>query len=471
MSGKTLYRKVWDAHVVGRLPTGQTQVLIGLHLIHEVTSPQAFDMLREQGLKVAFPERTVATVDHIVPTKNQGRPFEDDQAEAMMSALEKNAREFGIRLFGVGDARQGIVHVIGPETGLTQPGMTVACGDSHTSTHGAFGCLAWGIGTSQIKDVLATQSLAMSELRVRRINVNGALGRHITAKDVILAIIRKLGVKGGIGHAYEYGGSAIDRMSMEERMSICNMSIEGGARIGYVNPDETTFAYIRGREFSPKDGAFDRAVAYWKSTASDSNAAYDDVVDLDAASIQPMITWGITPGQAVGIKEHLPRPEDLSSDDRAGAELAYRHMGLEPGRRAEGIPIDVAFIGSCTNSRISDLRAAAAAVKGKKVAPGVRALVVPGSNSVKRQAEAEGLDRIFREAGFEWRAAGCSMCLAMNPDKLKGREVCASSSNRNFIGRQGSPTGRTILMSPVMVVAAAVNGKLTDVREFVEASP
>ncbi|OGH63215.1 MAG: 3-isopropylmalate dehydratase large subunit [Candidatus Lindowbacteria bacterium RIFCSPLOWO2_12_FULL_62_27] len=467
MAGRNLFQKVWESHAVAQLPTGQTQLLIGLHLVHEVTSPQAFDMLREQGLAVAFPGRTYATVDHIVPTDARTRPFADGQAEEMMSALERNAREFGIAFFGLGDGRQGIVHVIGPETGLTQPGMTIACGDSHTSTHGAFGSLAFGVGTSQIKDVLATQCLAMTPLKVRRIEVTGALPRGVYSKDVILAIIRKLGVNGGIGYAYEYGGPCVERMTMEERMSICNMSIEGGARIGYVNPDETTFNYIRGREYSPSGAAFDRAVAFWTSVASDRDAAYDDGVELDASEIEPHVTWGITPGQAVGITERVPDPARLPEAERATAAQALKHMGLEAGARLEGLPIDVAFIGSCTNSRLSDLREAASVVKGRHVAPSVRALVVPGSERVKRAAEAEGLDRIFTNAGFEWRGAGCSMCLGMNPDKLKGRELCASSSNRNFIGRQGSPQGRTILMSPVMVAAAAIEGKLADARKYV----
>ncbi len=466
MAGKSLFRKIWDLHAVAKLPTGQTQLFIGLHLVHEVTSPQAFDMLREQNLRVAFPDRNVATVDHIVPTASQARPFADRQAEDMMKAIERNAKEFGIRFFGIGDAHQGIVHVIGPETGLTQPGLTIACGDSHTSTHGAFGSLAFGIGTSQVKDVLATQCLAMTELKVRRINVTGRLRPGVYAKDVILAIIRKLGVNGGIGYAYEYAGDTVHRMTMEERMSICNMSIEGGARIGYINPDETTFEFIRGREFAPKGGDFDRAVQYWKSVSSDADAHYDSVVDLNAAELEPMVTWGITPGQAIGIRERMPALAEFPESERKSAELAYHHMGFEPGRPIAGTPIDVAFIGSCTNSRLSDLREAARIVKGRKVAKTVRALVVPGSTSVKEKAEAEGLDRIFSEAGFEWRAAGCSMCLAMNPDKLKGREICASSSNRNFIGRQGSSTGRTILMSPVMVAAAAIEGRLVDAREF-----
>jgi 3-isopropylmalate/(R)-2-methylmalate dehydratase large subunit len=462
--GRTLYEKIWDAHTVDILPTGQTQLFIGLHLIHEVTTPQAFDMLRERGLKVAFPERTFATADHIVPTDMRTRPFLDAQAEAMMAALERNAREFGIEFYGLESERQGIVHVIGPQLGLTQPGMTLACGDSHTSTHGAFGTLAFGIGTTQVRDVLATQTLAMDKLKVRRINVNGSLSAGVYPKDVILHIIRRLGVGGGKGFAYEYGGDAIERMGMEGRMTVCNMSIEGGALVGYVNPDETTFAFLRGRPFAPEGEAFERAVAYWRSVASDPDARYDDIVDLEGSQIEPTVTWGINPGQAIGVREKLPRPEELQ--DPQGARRAYEHMGWEPGKPILGTPIDVAFIGSCTNSRLSDLREAAKVVKGKRVHPRVRALVVPGSTEVKKAAEEEGLAEIFRAAGFEWRAAGCSMCLGMNPDQLRGREVCASTSNRNFIGRQGSPGGRTILMSPAMVAAAAVSGAIVDVRDY-----
>ena len=464
MAGRTLYDKIWDSHTVDILPTGQTQLFVGLHLIHEITTAPAFDMLRENGYKVAFPERTFATVDHIVPTDVRTRPFLDPEAETLIQVLEKNVGEFGIDFFGLDSDRQGIVHVIGPQLGLTQPGITLACGDSHTSTHGAFGTLAFGIGTSQVRDVLATQTIAIDRLKVRRINVNGALPPGVYAKDVILNIIRRLGVSGGKGFAYEYAGAVIDRMNMEERMTVCNMSIEGGALVGYVNPDQTTFDFLRGREFIPKGDAFDRAVAYWKSVASDANAHYDDIVDLEGAKLEPTVTWGINPGQAVAVSEKLPRPEEFA--DPEGARKAYDHMGWNPGAPILGTPINVAFVGSCTNSRLSDLRAAAKIAQGKKVAPGIRALVVPGSAQVKTLAEKEGLDKIFTAAGFEWREAGCSMCLAMNPDRLQGREVCASSSNRNFIGRQGSPGGRTLLMSPAMVTAAALNGKVVDVREY-----
>ncbi len=466
--GRSLLEKIWEAHAVRELPSGQTQLFIGLHLVHEVTSPQAFEMLREQGLRVLFPERTFATVDHIIPTDTRQRPYADAQAEGMMRAIERNCAEFGIRLFEANSGNQGIVHVLGPELGLTQPGMTVACGDSHTSTHGALGTVAFGIGTSQVRDVLATQCLAMQRPKVRRIVVGGKLGRGVYAKDVILHIIRRLGVKGGVGYAYEYAGEVIERMSMEERMTVCNMSIEGGARLGYVNPDETTFAYLRGREFAPKGDAFERAVQWWKSMASDPDAHYDDVVHIAGEEIAPTVTWGINPGQAIGVDEVVPPPEAFPPDEREVAEEAYRYMDLRPGQPIRGMKIDVAFIGSCTNGRLEDLREAAKVARLGKVKPHVKALVVPGSERVARAAEAEGLDEVFRAAGFEWRLPGCSMCLAMNPDKLVGRQVCASSSNRNFKGRQGSPAGRTLLMSPAMVAAAAIAGEVVDVREILD---
>jgi 3-isopropylmalate/(R)-2-methylmalate dehydratase large subunit len=464
MAGRTLYDKIWESHAVGILPTGQTQLFIGLHLIHEITTAPAFDMLRENGMDVAFRDRTFATVDHIVPTDVRQRPFLDREAEELIQALEKNVEQFGVEFFGLDSMNQGIVHVIGPQLGLTQPGMTLACGDSHTSTHGAFGTLAFGIGTSQVRDVLATQTLAMDKLQVRRINLSGALGTGVYAKDVILYIIRRLGVAGGKGFAYEYGGEVIDRMSMEERMTVCNMSIEGGALVGYVNPDQTTFEYLKGRPHAPKGDAFERALKYWESVASDSDAQYDDLVCYEAREIEPTVTWGINPGQSVGISERLPKPAEYADPD--GAKKAYEHMGWQPGAPILGTPINVAFIGSCTNGRLADLRAAAKIAKGRKVNSAVRALVVPGSAEVKKLAEQEGLHDVFEAAGFQWRAAGCSMCLAMNPDKLNGREVSASSSNRNFIGRQGSPQGRTLLMSPAMVAAAALNGKVVDVREY-----
>jgi 3-isopropylmalate/(R)-2-methylmalate dehydratase large subunit len=461
----TLFQKVWDAHAVRTLPSGQTQLFVGLHLIHEVTSPQAFDMLRQHGWSVPYPQRTFATVDHIVPTSSLQRPFLDVTAEEMTSALERNCRQYGIPLYAPGAEgaeHQGIVHVIGPELGLTQPGMTIACGDSHTSTHGALGAIAFGIGTSQVRDVLASQCLALDPLKVRRIDVNGTLAPGVYAKDVILTIIRKLGVNGGAGFAYEYAGHTVDRMTIEERMTMCNMSIEGGARVGYVNPDDTTFAYLRGRTFAPEGQAFDRAVSWWRRIASDPGARYDDRVTLDAGSIEPTVTWGINPGQSVGISERIAANAD---------EEALAFMGFERGARLEGTRIDVAFIGSCTNGRLSDLEEAAKLVRGRRVASHVKALVVPGSQAVRRAAEARGLDQIFTKAGFEWRGAGCSMCLAMNPDRLEGRQVCASSSNRNFKGRQGSPTGRTLLMSPAMVAAAAVAGEVVDVRQMLELAP
>ena len=462
--GRPLLRKVWDLHAVRTLPTGQTQLFVGLHLVHEVTSPQAFAMLREQGWTVAFPSRTVATVDHIIPTKDVARPFADSRAEEMLVSLQQNARQYGVPLHDLGAPEQGIVHVIGPELGLTQPGMTIACGDSHTSTHGAFGALAFGIGTSQVRDVLASQCLAMDPMKLRRIDVRGRLAPGVYAKDVILAILRTLGVKGGVGFAYEYGGEAVSAMSMEERMTLCNMSIEGGARAGYVNPDETTFAYLKGRPAAPEGEAWARAVAWWRTMASDADAAYDDRVSLDGSALEPQVTWGINPGQSTGVSGRVPKVADAAPEGRAQVAEALDYMGFSGGETIAGTRIDVAFIGSCTNGRLSDLREAARVVKGRKVAKGVRALAVPGSNAVRAAAEKEGLDAVFRDAGFEWRLAGCSMCLAMNPDRLVGREVCASSSNRNFKGRQGSPTGRTLLMSPAMVAAAALAGEVTDVR-------
>ncbi|MFT5170678.1 MAG: 3-isopropylmalate/(R)-2-methylmalate dehydratase large subunit [Candidatus Marinamargulisbacteria bacterium] len=464
MSGKTLYQKLWNKHRVTTLATGQDQIFIGLHLIHEVTTPQAFAQLNESGKKVAFPERTFATLDHIVPTKSQARPYQDQQAEVMATALETNIEKHGIKFFGPDSNRQGIVHVIGPELGLTQPGMTVACGDSHTSTHGAFGSLGFGIGTTEVGLVLATQTLALSPFKVRRITVNGTLKAGVFSKDVILKIIQTLGVKGGIGFAYEFGGTVFDVMTMEERMSVCNMSIEGGARIGYVNPDQTTFDYLEGREFSPKGEAFEKAKIYWASIASDPDARYDDVVQINGDELEPMVTWGITPGQSVGVSENIPTLADLPEPERKVAAEAFAHMEFKPGAPITSVPINMAFIGSCTNSRISDLREAAKILASRKVHSDVTLLVVPGSQQVKAQAEAEGLHKTFTEAGAEWREPGCSMCLAMNPDKLIKNQICASSSNRNFIGRQGSPTGRTLLMSPAMVAAAAIVGHVTDVR-------
>ncbi len=463
---KSLFQKVWEAHTVGKLANGQTQLLIGTHLIHEVTSPQAFGMLRDLGLKVAFPARTFATVDHIVPTDQFVEPYRDPLAQAMMDELRKNCAEFGITFFDRATGKQGIVHIVGPEQGITQPGTTIACGDSHTSTHGAFGAIAFGIGTSQVRDVLATQTMALAPLKVRRIEVNGKLRPGVYAKDVILHIIRTLGVNGGTGFAYEYAGEVFNRFTMEERMTVCNMSIEGGARVGYVNPDDTTFEYLKGRPYSPKGAEWDAAVARWRGVASDPGCHYDDVVKINADDIAPTVTWGINPGQGISINENIPDPETTTSvDEKAGIVEALAYMKLQPGAPIKGTKIDVAFLGSCTNGRLSDFQEVAKFLKGKRVAPGVKAIAVPGSQIVALQCEKLGLDKILSEAGFEWRAAGCSMCLAMNPDKLVGEQLCASSSNRNFKGRQGSPTGRTILMSPVMVAAAAVTGRVADARE------
>jgi 3-isopropylmalate/(R)-2-methylmalate dehydratase large subunit len=467
MSQRTLFDKVWDLHTIATLPSGQTQLFIGLHLIHEVTSPQAFAMLKERGSTVMFPDRTVATVDHIVPTEDQSRPFADPLAEAMMAELEKNVAAHNIRFYNIGSGSQGIVHIIAPEQGLTQPGMTIACGDSHTSTHGAFGAISFGIGTSQVRDVLAAQSLALAKLKVRRIEVNGTLQPGVYAKDVVLHIIRKLGVKGGVGYAYEFAGTTFDRMDMESRMTVCNMAIEGGARCGYVNPDQITYDYLKGRDFAPKAADWDQAVDWWESLRSDADAEYDDVVVFDAATISPTVTWGITPGQGIGVDETVPTLAQTLEEDRPLTQDAYAYMDLQPGQALAGTKVDVCFIGSCTNGRISDLREAARIAQGHQVANGVKAFVVPGSERVKQQAETEGLDKIFTAAGFEWREAGCSMCLAMNPDRLEGRQISASSSNRNFKGRQGSASGRTLLMSPAMVVAAAITGVVTDVRSLV----
>ena len=465
-SPQSLFQKVWDAHAVRKLANGQTQLLIGTHLIHEVTSPQAFGMLRDLGLKVLMPHRTFATVDHIVPTDQLVEPYKDDLAQAMMDELRKNTQEFGITFFDRATGKQGIVHIVGPEQGITQPGTTIACGDSHTSTHGAFGAIAFGIGTSQVRDVLATQTMALGQLKVRRIEVNGRLRPGVYAKDVILHIIRILGVNGGTGYAYEYAGSVFDGFTMEERMTVCNMSIEGGARVGYVNPDDTTFAYLKGRPYSPTGAAWDAAVARWRSFASDAGCHYDDVVKIDAASIAPTVTWGINPGQGIAITETIPDPAKATkADEKAGIEEALAYMKLQPGAPIKGTKINVAFLGSCTNGRLSDFREVAKYLKGRKVAAGVKAIAVPGSQIVALQCEKEGIDKVLAEAGFEWRGAGCSMCLAMNPDKLVGDELCASSSNRNFKGRQGSPTGRTVLMSPLMVAAAAVTGTVADARE------
>jgi 3-isopropylmalate/(R)-2-methylmalate dehydratase large subunit len=463
---KTLFEKVWDAHSVRQLANGQTQLVVGTHLIHEVTSPQAFGMMRDLGLKVAMPHRTFATVDHIVPTDQVAEPYADPLADAMIKELRKSCQEFGITFFDRSTGKQGIVHIVGPEQGITQPGTTIACGDSHTSTHGAFGAIAFGIGTTQIRDVLATQTMALGRLKVRRIEVNGKLRPGVYAKDVILHIILTLGVNGGTGYAYEYAGEVFDRFTMEERMTVCNMSIEGGARAGYVNPDETTFAYLKGRPYAPKGAEWDAAVARWQGFASDPGCAYDDLVKISASDIAPTVTWGINPGQGLPITGSIPDPAKATSDDeRSSIEEALAYMKLQPGAPIKGTKIDVAFMGSCTNGRLSDFQEVARFLKGKKVAPGVKAIAVPGSQGVGLLCAELGIDQVFRDAGFEWRNAGCSMCLAMNPDKLVGDQLCASSSNRNFKGRQGSPTGRTVLMSPLMVAAAAITGAVADARE------
>ena len=463
--GKNLYQKVWDDHVVGQLESGQYQLFIALHLIHEVTSPQAFGMLKDKGLGVAYPKRTFATVDHIIPTTDQSRPLGDDMAEKMIQVLSDATQEAGIEFFAPRSGSQGIVHVVGPELGLTQPGMTICCGDSHTSTHGAFGCIALGIGTSQVRDVLASQTLAMDPLKVRRIRVEGTLSTGVTAKDVTLHIIRMLGVNGGVGYAYEYAGSAIENMSMEERMTVCNMSIEGGARCGYINPDQTTFDFLKGKERAPQGVEFDAAVERWKSYASDADASYDDEIVIQAAEIKPTVTWGITPAQSISIEELTPDPEAVEGLDKDLINDALSYMKLSANAPIKGTKIDVAFIGSCTNGRLSDFEAVAKLIEGKHVAANVKAIAVPGSEKVDVAARALGLHKTFEAAGFEWRLPGCSMCLAMNPDKLVGDEICASSSNRNFVGRQGSPTGRTLLMSPMMVAAAAIEGQVADARE------
>jgi 3-isopropylmalate/(R)-2-methylmalate dehydratase large subunit len=467
--GKNLYQKVWDEHAVGTLADGRTQLFIGTHLIHEVTSPQAFGMLRDLGLEVKFPHRTFATVDHIVPTDNQQQPFADPLANAMIDELRKNVQEFGIKYFDLASGQQGIVHIVGPEQGITQPGTTIVCGDSHTATHGAFGAIAFGIGTSQVRDVLATQTVAMEKLDVRRINVDGKLRPGVYAKDVALHIIRLLGANGGIGFAYEYGGSVFDNMTMEERMTVCNMAIEGGARCGYVNPDQTTFDFLKGRPYSPKGEAWDEAVERWKSYASDADAEYGDVVNIKAEDIEPTVTWGISPDHGIAISETIPDPENAKDEvEKSVIVEALEYMKLPAGAPIEGVKVDVAFIGSCTNGRISDFREVAQFLKGHKVADGVKAIAVPGSQITDALCKKEGIDQVFTDAGFEWRAAGCSMCLAMNPDKLVGDQLCASSSNRNFKGRQGSTTGRTVLMSPLMVAAAAVQGELADARKVFE---
>jgi 3-isopropylmalate/(R)-2-methylmalate dehydratase large subunit len=462
---RTLFEKIWDAHVVAQPAERSPIIYIDLHLVHEVTSPQAFEGLREAGRKVRQPGRTVATVDHNVPTEPRGTPIADLIAAKQIATLQANCREFGIRLFDIDSPEQGIVHVIGPELGLTQPGMTIVCGDSHTSTHGAFGALAFGIGTSEVEHVLATQCLAQNKPRTMKIDVHGRLAEGVTAKDLALGIIGQIGTDGATGHVIEYAGEAVRGLSMEGRMTLCNMSIEAGARAGMVAPDETTIAYIAGRRFAPVGDEWDKALEYWRTLATDNGAKFDSVVAIDAAQFCPFVTWGTNPGMVAPVTGRVPETGSLKDGDRRSAELALQYMGLEPGKRIEDISIDRVFIGSCTNSRIEDLRAAARVARGHRVSPKVRAMVVPGSQSVKRAAEAEGLHRIFLDAGFEWRESGCSMCLGMNPDILQPGERCASTSNRNFEGRQGRG-GRTHLVSPMMAAAAAIAGHFTDIRNW-----
>jgi 3-isopropylmalate/(R)-2-methylmalate dehydratase large subunit len=463
---RTLFEKVWDAHLIRREDGHPDLLYVDLHLVHEVTSPQAFDGLRLQNRSVRRPERTVATADHNVPTWPRSLPITDDIARRQIEALEKNVEEFGITYYGINDSRQGIVHVIGPELGYTQPGMTIVCGDSHTSTHGAFGSLAFGIGTSQVEQVLATQCLWMQRPRTLKVNVQGSLRPGVTAKDLILRIIGVLGVEGGRGQAIEYGGEAIRALSMEGRMTVCNMSIEAGARAGMIAPDDTTFAYIRGREHAPKGDAFQRAVDGWKALVSDEGAEFDRVVELDASTLAPTVTWGTTPGMVVPVTGEVPDPERSSDPaEREAGRRALEYMGLVPGTPIQDIRLDRVFIGSCTNARLEDLRSAAQIVRGKKIHPNVRGMVVPGSTQLKKDAEQEGLDEIFTSAGFEWREAGCSMCLGMNPDILGPGERCASTSNRNFEGRQGRG-GRTHLVSPPMAAAAGIAGRFVDVRTW-----
>jgi len=466
MSGKkTLFEKVWEAHLVAE-PTGRSPLLyIDLHLVHEVTSPQAFDGLRAAGRKLRQTQRTFATVDHNVPTEPRGTPITDPFAARQIEALQKNCREFGVRLFDMDSPEQGIVHVIGPELGFTQPGMTIVCGDSHTSTHGAFGALAFGIGTSEVEHVLATQCLPQRKPKTMKIEVNGSLPEGVSAKDLALGVIGKIGTDGATGHVIEYAGEVIRGLSMEGRMTLCNMSIEAGARAAMVAPDETTFAYVKGRRFAPQGEAWEKAVRYWRTLDSDAGASFDKVLEIDAATLAPFVTWGTNPGMVVQVTERVPELNGASDGDRRATEKALEYMGLQPGTKIEDIAIDRVFIGSCTNSRLEDLRAAARVAKGYRVNPKVRAMVVPGSQSVKHAAEQEGLHEIFRAAGFEWRESGCSMCLGMNPDILQPGERCASTSNRNFEGRQGRG-GRTHLVSPMMAAAAAISGHFTDIRKW-----
>jgi 3-isopropylmalate/(R)-2-methylmalate dehydratase large subunit len=463
---RTLFDKVWDAHVVERLPDGTCVLYIDRHLVHEVTSPQAFDGLRLANRQVRRPDATIAVADHNVPTTDRSAGIAEEESRVQVDALERNVAEFGVPYIPMLDARQGIVHIIGPELGVSLPGMTIVCGDSHTSTHGALGSLAFGIGTSEVEHVLATQTLLQKPAKNLLVRVEGALPAGCTAKDIVLAIIGRIGTAGGTGHVIEYAGSTIRALDMAGRMTVCNMSIEAGARAGMIAPDETTFEYVRGKPYSPQGAALDRAIEYWRTLAADPGAEYDKIVEIDAATIAPMVTWGTNPEAVVPITGAVPDPAaEADEAKRAQMQRMLDYMGLEAGQKLDGVKVDVVFIGSCTNGRIEDIRDVARVARGKRVADGVRALVVPGSGLVKQQAEAEGLDRVLLEAGFEWREAGCSMCLGMNPDKLARGQRCASTSNRNFEGRQG-PGGRTHLVSPAMAAAAAVTGHLTDVREL-----
>lgn len=466
--GKTMYEKIWDAHLVYDSPGETSIIYVDRHLVHEVTSPQAFEGLRMTKRKVRCPDKTVATMDHNVSTRTKEWSLIEETSRIQMETLSKNCKEFGVKLYDFENKDQGIVHIIGPELGVTQPGMVIVCGDSHTSTHGAFGALAFGIGTSEVEHVLATQTLQQNKAKSMLIQIDGTLGFGVTAKDIILYIIGQIGTAGATGYVVEYAGSAIRSLSMEGRMTICNMSIEAGARAGMIAPDETTYAYLQGRDFAPKGKEWDKALADWKTLPSDTDARFDKVVKIKAEDIKPQVTWGTSPGQVVSVEDPVPDPEKIADPvQRQAARNALKYMDLKPGTPMTSIVIDKVFLGSCTNARIEDLRAAAELVKGKKVASKVHAIVVPGSGRVRRQAEKEGLDQIFKDAGFEWRYAGCSMCLGMNDDQLKKGERCASSSNRNFEGRQG-PGGRTHLMSPQMVIAAAVAGHITDVRDILK---
>ena len=461
---QTLFEKVWNAHVVAQEPDSPVVLYIDLHLVHEVTSPQAFTGLRGRGLKVRRPDKTLATMDHSIPTHDPSLPILDELAAKQIRQMEINAKEFGITLHGMNSPHRGIVHVIGPELGLTQPGMTIVCGDSHTSTHGAFGALAFGIGTSEVEMVLAAQCLLQRKPKTCEVRVEGGLSKGVSSKDIILALIAKIGVGGGTGHVLEYTGPAIRALTMEQRMTICNMSIEGGARAGMIAPDEATFEYIAGREFAPKGEDWEAAVAKWKRLPTDDGATYDKTVTLNAGELVPMITYGTNPGMGMAITDRVPDPDQLAdASQKLALSKALTYMGLQPGQPLLGHPVEVVFIGSCTNSRISDLRLAASLLKDRKVAPGLRVMVVPGSQEVKKQAEQEGLDKIFKEAGAEWREAGCSMCIAMNGDQLQPGQYAVSTSNRNFEGRQGKG-GRTFLASPLTAAAAALTGKVTDVR-------